>query len=572
MMQSQQEAEEQNPAMVQLLQRVRNKPFFDWYNRDHKQIQILDANATIERKPKCGCFNCVIGWPRKGNKIYPLFDYELQIFRALTEPTFINSRKATEEDDRWYVEQQRLVEKMTTVKRGSIINSRTKLLKERQDRLSYPSKYKHLAVLKSSGLGISELALRFLLWLAVRNDDLKGSQIVIFTGPRLELAVSLVGRIKGLMMKNHDITFSDKETVLNINGVHVEAFPSHHADSARGLPNVSAVLVDESAFIPDREIDNVMDICIRNIPKSDPYLICISTPNKPGDFMDRLFQEDYETSIWKRLALSYTWGIGKIYDLDFINHVKGTISFEREFNLKFSGLSGNVLSPTAIDRCISTGETLAKTAPLDDWSIPTKYVLSIDIGWGSSATAVMVSRFISGKVQIIYSKEFNRSVFQDIINTIWQLKTKCNGNLQNILMDASATELYTTLCNEFNQNPSQVYLRDKQNWCKSVNTYLENHLFVVPIAFNSPTGGKYMLNHTQTPTGGKYMLNHTQRMIEETEDNGTAMVGIHPSFEDLITSMRSAYAVEDKLDKERTVFADTFDALRINLSWYRWSK
>jgi hypothetical protein len=185
--------------------------------------------------------------------------------------------------------------------------------------------------------------------------------------------------------------------------------------------------------------------------------------------------------------------------------------------------------------------------------------MSIDIGWGSSATAIMVSRFVNGKVQIIYSKEFQRPVFQDIINEIWRLKNKCNGNLQNILMDAANTELYTTLCNEFNQNPSQQYLRYKQAWCKKVNTYLENHLFVIPIPFS---------------TQGRYMLNHTQRMIEEQEqeDDGTALVGIHKQFEDLITSCRSAYAIEDKLDKERTVHVDTFDALRMNLQFYRWSK
>jgi hypothetical protein len=61
-------------------------------------------------------------------------------------------------------------------------------------------------------------------------------------------------------------------------------------------------------------------------------------------------------------------------------------------------------------------------------------------------------------------------------------------------------------------------------------------------------------------------------MIEEEEDDGSALVGIHKSFEALITSCRSAYAAEDKLDKERTVHADTFDALRMNLQFYRWSK
>jgi hypothetical protein len=61
-------------------------------------------------------------------------------------------------------------------------------------------------------------------------------------------------------------------------------------------------------------------------------------------------------------------------------------------------------------------------------------------------------------------------------------------------------------------------------------------------------------------------------MIEEKEDDWTAIVGIHNSFEDLITSCRSAYSKEDELDKERTVFADTFDALRMNLFRYSWSK
>jgi len=198
-----------------------------------------------------------------------------------------------------------------------------------------------------------------------------------------------------------------------------------------------------------------------------------------------------------------------------------------------------------------------KTAPIDSWNIETDYVMSIDIGWGSSATSIKVSRWVNNKVQIIYSGEFERAIFQDIINTIWQLKTKCNNNLKNIIIDASATELYTALCTEFNQNPSIKYLRDKQLWAKKVNSYLGNHLFIVPVAFGSQS------------LGGRAMLNHTQRIIQETEEDGSALVGIHKSFEDLITACRSAYAIEDKLDKERTVHADTFDAL-LNLSWYKW--
>jgi hypothetical protein len=81
-----------------------------------------------------------------------------------------------------------------------------------------------------------------------------------------------------------------------------------------------------------------------------------------------------------------------------------------------------VFSQLAIDRCIETGESLAKTAPLDDWSVATQSVLSLDPGWGSSNTAIMLSRFVNGKVQIIYSKEYTRPLFQDIIDEIWRLK------------------------------------------------------------------------------------------------------------------------------------------------------
>jgi hypothetical protein len=82
-----------------------------------------------------------------------------------------------------------------------------------------------------------------------------------------------------------------------------------------------------------------------------------------------------------------------------------------------------------------------KTSPIDDWGLRTNYVIGMDPGYGSSNTSITVSRFVNGKVQIIYSKEFSRPTdFSDIVNEVWRLKTKCgNGDgLQNIILDASA--------------------------------------------------------------------------------------------------------------------------------------
>jgi hypothetical protein len=396
-MEEQQSQLDDSPAMQQLINKCYNSFFYHWGNTAR---HITNPNSP------CNCFNKIIGMPKKGGKEYPLFDYEHAIFRALTEPAFINTRKATDEEYKKFEQMQVDAELQSKTKHGSVGNSFAKFLKDRENTLIWPQKVKHIAVLKATGLGISELCIRFLAWLCLRNNDLQGSQIVIFTGPRLELAVTLVSRLKDLF-RNHGITFTDKETVCNLNGVRIEAFPSHHADSARGLSNISAILVDEFSFIPNRETDNIMDIMLRNVPKSNPYLIAISTPRQQGDAMYKLLNDTpYEGSPFKWLRLDWTYGLGKIFSQEEIDKIKNSRSFEREYNLKFSGLEGNLLSETAIQRCISTGEKLAETAPIDDWSIQTQYVMSIDIGWSTSATAIMVSRFVNGKVQIVYSKEF----------------------------------------------------------------------------------------------------------------------------------------------------------------------
>ena len=68
----------------------------------------------------------------------------------------------------------------------------------------------------------------------------------IVTGPRIELAITLINRMKGLLEEK--IKFDSKETVVELNRVKIEAFPSHHLDAMRGLSNVSFILLDEADF------------------------------------------------------------------------------------------------------------------------------------------------------------------------------------------------------------------------------------------------------------------------------------------------------------------------------------
>jgi len=52
---------------------------------------------------------------------------------------------------------------------------------------------------------------------------------------------------------------------------------------------------------------------------------------------------------------------------------------------------------------------------------------------------------------------------------------------------------------------------------------------------------------------GAHMLQHIQWLLEETEDDGSSLIAIHPSFEKLLTSLRTTVANEYKLG-QRTDF------------------
>jgi late competence protein required for DNA uptake (superfamily II DNA/RNA helicase) len=114
----------------------------------------------------------------------------------------------------------------------------------------------------------------------------------IVTGPRIDLAIALIDRMKKLFASNKGIAaaavFDTKETVVELNGVKIEAFPSHHLDSMRGLPNVSFILLDEADFFPPGQQQDARDVSDRYIAKSNPCIVMVSTPNAPEGLFERI--------------------------------------------------------------------------------------------------------------------------------------------------------------------------------------------------------------------------------------------------------------------------------------------
>jgi hypothetical protein len=113
--------------------------------------------------------------------------------------------------------------------------------------------HKYVWIKKATGLGITEFMLRYIAWSCVRDRALQGSQMCIVTGPRIDLAIGLIDRMKSYFVGRLLNMSHTKETVIEINGVNIEAYPSHHLDSMRGLPNVSFIFLDEADFFPPGE-------------------------------------------------------------------------------------------------------------------------------------------------------------------------------------------------------------------------------------------------------------------------------------------------------------------------------
>ena len=132
-------------------------------------------------------------------------------------------------------------------------------------------------------------------------------------------------------------TFDTKETVIELNGVHIEAYPIHHLDSMRGLTDVSFIYLDEADFFPPGQQQDARDVSERYIAKSNPWIVMVSTPNAPDGLFEKIEREPENTCLYKRLFLDYTYGLDRIYTREEIEKAKASPSFEREIQPQVLG-------------------------------------------------------------------------------------------------------------------------------------------------------------------------------------------------------------------------------------------
>jgi hypothetical protein len=370
----------------------------------------------------------------------------------------------------------------------------------------------------------------------------------IVTGPRIDLAIALIDRMKTLFAGSGStglaINFDTKETVVELNNVKIEAFPSHHLDAMRGLPNVSFILLDEADFFPPGQQADARDVSERYIAKSNPYIVMASTPNAPEGLFERIEKESEDTCLYKRIFLDYTYGIGKIYTAEEIEKAKQSPSFEREYNLKYLGKIGNVFHTKDIEAAIEKGRKY-NPGDFNPFHLASRS-MGIDPAYGSSAFGIVVTQWEDNHIQILYAEEYRRPDYNEMLSTAYSLMSKYN--VDKVYIDGANPSFIRSL---------KLQIGEDADYDKVIARYRSEGLGdatrdmkIVPVNFKS--------EH-------KAMLGHC-KMILESEGG---RIAINPDkFEKLITALRTAVDNDGVLDKEATSYNDIFDAFRLALKFY----
>ena len=371
----------------------------------------------------------------------------------------------------------------------------------------------------------------------------------IITGPRIELATDLIGRIKKLFYDKLKVTFESKESQVTINGVRITAYPSHHISSVRGIPNVSFLFVDEAGFIPSgsSQTQEVIDTCERYAGKSQAYIVLLSTPNRPGDIMDAILQQPYPESFYKICKFNYQWGLGKIYTEEDILVAKASSSFEREYNNAFLGQQGDVFAPKDIEAAIVLGNEMGYEVNLN-----CRRTMGIDPAFGGSNYAIVVLQYQDGRIQVTHAEQHHRPNYNAMIDRVMEIYRQCGNSINNIFVDAANPSVIDSLKQEFREDTNWNRIKDKIAHYKKMNMNIAEAMKVVPTPFSLE---------------GIRMLVHTKEMLETPN-----LIAINSKFNDLTISLRTAKADNYRLIKTDTVFSDVLDAFRLALQYFQLTK
>lgn len=447
----------------QIIKRFHNVPFWRW-------DLPVEKHYRLYKQGKCNCYNCQIKWARKNNREYPLFDYEKRYLDAL-------------------------------------------------------EKYRLVACIKARASGISEVTLRYMEWLALRNRKLAGSQFIIVSAPAEELSISFIRRIRAHLEPILGV-FDSKEKMLMINGVRFETMPSHNLLRLRGITNVSFLTLEESAFWHKSEEEEILPIILPLRQKNSNMQIALtSTPGKLGSLMHQIHLAPQDKTPFYKVYIDWRQVVGKLFTKEEIDIARRTnFAFDREYALAFGFGMGNVFNPADLQKAIDLGKQHADPRfnedcikrPYPNTIYPEgRAVIGVDPGAAGSLFAICGIQLWNGKCHVFCAEQYERPNEDDMIDRILQLWNGTHGRA-NIFVDAANQSFIRKLKSEI-KHGEQVdvvwqleYLR-RHGWAGKNDELIGRHMIVCPVSFfQLMVPGSYKLQQlTYSVTG----LQSTQTLL-----------------------------------------------------------
>ena len=329
-----------------------------------------------------------------------------------------------------------------------------------------------------------------------------------------------------------ELILESKYTELILKKTWIKVMPTKNIKDLRGYMEAAYLFIDEGDYFNPKEQDELGPAITAYEEKSNGKTIMVSTPNAPGGLFERI--EKDKNSKYKKLFLDYTYGLDKIYDREFIEKKKLEPEFEREYNLKYLGTIGNLLSQSKIQTAIDTGNKL-EDIPMNPYCI---HSLGVDPAFGSSAFGLVLTEHLKeeDKIRVLYAEQFeNHPDPNDMIERIFEIHRQYH-NLW-IFVDSAARGFITSLKIAFNENPNYERVED----------VLPGNNKIIPVAFS---------------TSHKQMISHLAMLFNEE------YIGVAEKYDKLIISLKTAVVNEYTLDKESTSYNDLFDSLRLSLWCY----
>jgi hypothetical protein len=275
----------------------------------------------------------------------------------------------------------------------------------------------------------------------------------------------------------------------------------------RSLTNPKFILLDEADFFPPGQQQDARDVSERYIAKSNPWIVMVSTPNAPEGLFERIEKEPDGSCLYRRLFLDCIYGLGRIYTEQEIADARRSPSCEREYNLKYLGLIGNVFHIKDIEAAMERGKRFSVSVGSNDYS---QKSVGIDPGYGSLAFGICVTELVDGLVNVVYADEFVKAEFNQMILSTIDLLDKYGKTFEGrsrIFVDGNNPSFIRSLKDRIgedaNYEQTTAYLKQSYGTANFNLTSLIHNMFVIPVPFSK--------EH-------KSMLSHCKQMMEY--DNG----------------------------------------------------